>query len=419
MESRLRSALMGAALLALWSPMPSSAVQDEPNGTLRVFLDCRFCDDDHFRREIAFVDYVRDRQDADVHVLGTSQGTGAGREYTFEFIGLGQFQGRADTLVYNSSRTNTNDEARDGQVRIFAIGILRYVAETTSADDIGLSFRMAEERATAAQSTDDPWNFWVFGLGGNGSYFAESTQKRYSVGGSVNANRTTEDWKIEMFGFADYDRREDELTDSTFVSSSVEYATEGLIVRSAGQHWGVGAGVEVSASTFQNRRLLASAVAALEYSVFPYAQSTRRQLVALYTIGVSHFDWEEITIFDRLSETRLTQSLELAYRVVQPWGNLSAGLEGRSFLHDLSLHSTEANVGFNIRLIRGLRFNGNGFVARIKDQIFLPREGITDEEILVQRRQQGTDFRIRLRFGFNYTFGSIFNNVVNPRLNRL
>jgi hypothetical protein len=79
----------------------------------------------------------------------------------------------------------------------------------------------------------------------------------------------------------------------------------------------------------------------------------------------------------------------------------------------------EANVGFNLRLLRGLGFNGNGFVARIKDQIFLPREGISDEEILIQRRQQGTDFRIRLRFGFNYTFGSIFNNVVNPRLDRI
>jgi len=52
---------------------------------------------------------------------------------------------------------------------------------------------------------------------------------------------------------------------------------------------------------------------------------------------------------------------------------------------------------------------------RIKDQIFLQGGELTEEEILLRRRQRETDFQYGLSFGFSYTFGSIFSNVVNPR----
>ena len=50
---------------------------------VRVFLDCQGralsgCDFDLVRREIAWVDWVRNREDADVHLLVTSTRTGAG-----------------------------------------------------------------------------------------------------------------------------------------------------------------------------------------------------------------------------------------------------------------------------------------------------------------------------------------------------
>ncbi len=62
-----------------------------------------------------------------------------------------------------------------------------------------------------------------------------------------------------------------------------------------------------------------------------------------------------------------------------------------------------------------MQFNLFGSIARIKDQIFLPKEGATDEEILVRRRALGTDYRYFMNVSLSYTFGSIFNNIVNPR----
>ena len=82
--------LSAAVLLALAafarSPQaqPPVAVGATAPG-LNVFLDCErmFCDFDYFRTEMTWVSWVRDRAVADVHVLVSTQETGAGgSEYT-------------------------------------------------------------------------------------------------------------------------------------------------------------------------------------------------------------------------------------------------------------------------------------------------------------------------------------------------
>jgi hypothetical protein len=37
------------------------------------------------------------------------------------------------------------------------------------------------------------------------------------------------------------------------------------------------------------------------------------------------------------------------------------------------------------------------------------------QDILLQRKQMATQYEYFTGFGFTYTFGSIYNNVVNPR----
>ena len=62
---------------------------------LKVFLDCDGCYSDFLQSEIEFVDYVRDRTEAEVHLLITRAQTGSGGgEYTLAFIGRGRFDGR-------------------------------------------------------------------------------------------------------------------------------------------------------------------------------------------------------------------------------------------------------------------------------------------------------------------------------------
>ena len=51
----------------------------------------------------------------------------------------------------------------------------------------------------------------------------------------------------------------------------------------------------------------------------------------------------------------------------------------------------------------------------MRDQLFLPRRGASDEEVLLRQRDLDTDFDYALNVNLRFTFGSIFNNIVNPR----
>src|SRR6187551_2715241 len=73
--------LLGAAVPAWAQSAVTSAT------TIRVFFDCPDnCDFDFIRKEIDYVDYVRDRTDAELHVLVTTRDTGTGgNEYSLKY----------------------------------------------------------------------------------------------------------------------------------------------------------------------------------------------------------------------------------------------------------------------------------------------------------------------------------------------
>src|SRR5450759_4361467 len=90
-------ALAAPRLLAQAAPKVDSTRQGTEG--LRAYLDCQTmgCDRDFFVTEIAFVNWTRDRADADIHVLVTALETGSGGlQYTVQFIGQRRFARHAD-----------------------------------------------------------------------------------------------------------------------------------------------------------------------------------------------------------------------------------------------------------------------------------------------------------------------------------
>ena len=69
----------------------------------------------------------------------------------------------------------------------------------------------------------------------------------------------------------------------------------------------------------------------------------------------------------------------------------------------------------DVRIFKGFSVSQNGAISRRRDQLSLRRGEATTEEILVRQRELATDYSYDLGFGISYSFGSIFNNVVNPR----
>lgn len=130
---------------------------------------------------------------------------------------------------------------------------------------------------------------------------------------------------------------------------------------------------------------------------------------------MSTFDYREETIFNKLRETRPTHALIIGYDVRQPWGEGNASLETAGFLDDFTQYRLQVDGDIEIRLFRGLSPEVGGNAALIRDQLALVKRAATPEDILLRLRELRTDYQYNMRVGFNYTFGSIFNSVVNPR----
>jgi hypothetical protein len=410
------------AVLALaFVPGAASAQTDRPAPAdqLRVFLDCDRCDFDYLRREIPFVSYVRDRKDAEVHVLGTTQSTGSGGvEFTFKFIGLGRFAGIDDELKLATQQTDTEDDRRRGYLRVLKLGLVRYVTSTSLGENLQLLYRPPEQPPGAAGSkpVNDPWNFWVFRVRGSGSVSGEQSSSGRNLSSSVSVNRTTEGWKISGSANLNYRRNRYTLSDGEdLTDESHEHSAGTMIVKTLSGHWSAAARARISSSTFVNQDRAVRLATGVEYNFFPYSESTRRQLVNQLTIAMTNYDYMEPTIYGKTSETVGSAIFLSSFDVRQPWGDSGLSLEASMYFHDPARHRVVLDGNIDVRLFRGLSLNMEGSVSRVRDQLYLKAGDATDEEILLRRRQLATSYRYRFSTGVTYTFGSIFNNVVNPR----
>lgn len=400
------------------SPSPSE-VQTE---RLRVFLDCpRGCDRTFIRQQIGFVDFVRDRRDAEVHLLISRERMGTGGWlYTLEFLLQEEgVQQSSRQLVYQDPQSSTRHERREGLVRLIAAGLVQYVAQRPVVQDLRIVYEPDSSDGPAAESAlpeEDPWQLWVFRLRGNGSMSGEATSTDRTLYGSLSANRTTDRWKVRLSSSARLRDRRFTLSDGGKITSETRsYNGSALVVRALSDHLSAGALSSARSSTYLNQRFGGRASLALEYNYFPYMEATRRQLTVLYSVGASHFEYFEPTIYDRTKESVLDHNLIVSYDVQEPWGSANLALEGSNYLHDLDKHRLDFSSGTQVRILRGLALDASLAAALIRDQLYLPAGDASPEEVLLRRRQLRTTYRYSASMGFTYTFGSIFDSVVNPR----
>jgi hypothetical protein len=399
-------------------PPPAQSSQPKRE-MIRVFLDCNNCDEDYVRKEVAFIDYVRNREDADVHVLVSLQETGGGgAQWTLKFIGLGSFQGSDQTLIYNSLATATSDERRAGFTEVFKVGLVRYAATTPVMERLRVTFKKAEGEEAAKKK--DRWNYWVYRVGMNGDVNGEESSSGRSIRGSFSANRTTDAWRMSFNNSANYRDSEfiideEDGTKTTILSVNRNLNANGTVVKSLTQHWSLGFLGSANSQTFQNFIVKTRLASGLEYNIFPYSESTRRMLTFQYTVGHDYHRYREITIYGKLREQLLDHRGEAGLSMRQPWGSANANMAFTQYLTDPSKYSLSTFGFADIRLFKGFSVNFFGELLRTRDQIYLPRGAATTEEILLRQRQLLTGYQYFFNFGISYQFGSIFNNIVNPR----
>lgn len=409
---------------------PTSPEEAEGGDLVRLFLECRdfgCLNLDHLRNEIQFVNWVMDPKDADVYLLITSQATGAGgsaSELVFE--GRERFEGKGDTLTYFSPPNSTEFAVRAGLTQQIKIGIMRFVGYTPIAQEIEIGLRTRQEgpsgrpgRQPTVAPEDDPWDFWVFSVRGSGSSSGETTRKTSRLSGSFSANRVTEEWKTSLSFNSSYNETNVEYEEIDYHATTIrrDHRFTGSLVKALAEKWSLGLKGSARNSTYYNFDFSGSLAPVLEYSFFPYSDATRRSLTLQYSIEAVHNNYREETIYFKNSESFWGQSLSAGLNFTQQWGSAYTSVSASHHLEDIDLHNVTFFGGVNLRISRGLSLDLSGSYSRVQDRISVAAvAGATPEEILLQRRQLQTDYTYRTSIGLRYTFGSIFNNIVNPRL---
>lgn len=387
---------------------------------LRVFLDCAQCDFNNLRQDITFVNYVRDKGDADVHVLISTRNTASGgREYTFDFIGLRAFVSQQQRMTYLSSGSDTEDERRRGVSRTFALGLAPFLVRTPLGDRFSLQYSQPAGTKAPATTTpaNDPWDSWIFRVGASSELNGETRQNSNRWRANLSANRTTERWKFSFSGNGDFNRSEFTLSDGRKVkSSSDSWNFTGSAIKSlAKEHWAGLVRTQVRSSTQTNEELEVRGAVGVEWDYFPYAESTRRSMVIQYSTGVSRVSYYQRTLYGKTEDTLFDHRLAAILALRQPWGTWRASAAYSAYLRDMSKYNLDFFADASVRLFRGFSLDLEGSYSRVRDQLYLAAGSATDEEVLLRLRRLETGYRYRVMVGFSFQFGSIYNNVVNPR----
>jgi hypothetical protein len=376
---------------------------------LNVFMSAS----DYIRKEIPFVNYVRDIKDAGIYIISTSQPTGSGgSEYTFFLVGQNENAGMRDTLRFVSSPDETQEETRIKQVRTLKMGLMRYVFKTPLSKYMTIGF--SEPLSETVSS--DKWDSWVFSTSIYGFLQGQKTYSDRYLSGNISASRITKDLKINIRSSLSQSNDKYVIDDTTTIfSTSSSKSVNVLIVKSISEHWSLGGTTRIGASRYSNERFRYSLMPGIEYDLFPYSESTRRQLRILYTAGYSFVNYIDTTIYNKMKEPLWTHSITASYEVVQKWGNIDVSIGYSNYLYDWTKNNLYINGFLTLRIAKGLSINLGGSASLIHDQLGLVKGDVPLDQILLQRKEMATQYSYFTSFGLTYTFGSIYNNVVNPR----
>jgi hypothetical protein len=421
--SRLTAVLL---VLIAFGVTPRALAQGggKPAQGMTTAVDCRGnvagCDADFFQTEIGFTRFVRDFSDADVYVLITAQKTGGGGQRAdLIFQGKrGAFAGRRDTMVVITPTGSSADDERRAVASRLALGLAGFAGRAGLADRIRIGYDAptVSQSAEADLDLEDPWNHWVFRVSGEGSLDGQKSSTRSNVRGSFTAERVTEEWKLYLRPSGNYRRNVFDLgEDGTIVNTNSQLSMFGRAVVSLSDHWSTGLQGYARRSTFDNIAASGRIGPAIEYNVFPYRESTRRQLRLQYEVQGEAVAYVDTTTFGRISQRLLSHEAGVWSSFAQPWGSTNVGLSLSQYITLPDKYRASVRGSASMRLTRGLNVNLNGSFSYVRDQISLQAGELTAEEILTQQRQQATNFDYSASLGLSYTFGSIFNQVVNAR----
>jgi hypothetical protein len=355
--------------------------------------------DNYIKKEIQFINYVRDLKEADVYIITALEETGSGgMSVTVFMVGQHNYSGMNDTIRIVASPDDTDDVFRRKAVNILKMGFMRYVLRTPLSEFFEVRFTQPVKETVET----DKWNNWVFRTSLSGSLSGERSYKATSLHGSTSVNRVTEKSKFQNYISYSWSKQKYQMNDSTYMYSDNNSQNLSIYyVKSLNDHWSAGFSTGMSRSSYGYYDFSYRLTPAIEYDIYPYSESTRRQLRIMYEVGYNYFNYSDTTIYNKMTEHLALHELSASWELIQKWGSLDFTVQWRNYFHDWSKN----NLGVSLYISASI----------VNDQLSLPKGGISDFDIITRNRMTQTKFDYSGYFGFSYTFGSIYNNAVNPR----
>jgi hypothetical protein len=394
----------------------SQEVEQKPD-VISFYLDCWACDFTFVRQELPFVSFVRNPQLADVHIMVTDAQTGGGgHKYFLNFIGKNEYSDFNNAYEVVSHQSDTEDDRRRVLLRYLKIGILQYYAKTGFSDNLNIDIRENENRK-ADDMVIDRWNNWVFNFETGGELDKEQKQNEYSLVTEVRAEKITEDWKTEIEASYEVNRENYYNGGNIITNKQVSKDLWVTYVKSLTDKWSTGFLGTYSSSTFLNTENTYGTGAGIEYNFFPWKECNRRVFSIQYMVGIQAFNYFDETIYNKTEETFFGEDLKMRLELIQQWGEISLELYGKHYFNDFSKNRLTIDFNTSVRFTKNFSVFCNIHSSAIHDQLYLAKKDFSIEDILLERRKQATTYELHGKLGLRFTFGSIYNNIVNERFN--
>nr|WP_321246238.1 hypothetical protein [uncultured Psychroserpens sp.] len=409
----LKSAVLFLALFISSFVFSQEDIDDE----LKIFLDCNFCDNTYIKQNLGNVQFVRDQGLGDVHLFFVSQANGSGgRLYEIDFIGKDKFENINYKLEFSTNTNMTSDDVRNEILKHIKLGLIRFWIANGSLTDITVNVPSPEDETEEADE-DDKWNYWVFRVGASGYFNGEETNKSSNLNINLSAKRVTEKNKFSFRARFGENRSTFTFDGEDIVAVNNSKALNISDVLSINDHWSYGFFGNIGTSTYSNYKTYWRFRPAIEYNFFNYKESAKKQLILSYRNGLVFNNYIERSVFGEDKELLFQHSLLLGGSIRQEWGNINGEASFNQYLHDTGLNSLGFYIGANVRVFKGFNFNVGGNYRITRDQINLPAGDVSLEELLLQQQQLQSGYNYWVNVGFSYSFGSIYNSIVNPRFN--
>jgi hypothetical protein len=381
---------------------------------IKVFLSCN-CGDSYIKQNTLLLDYVRDRtlSDIEVFVFDISNASG-GRNFTFEYKGKNDFQNKENKISTNITQNLTFNEAREVLLKTYKMGMVHFLQNTVFQNQVDVSFN--DQMDIPQEMSFDQWKNWVFEISGSFNFENEESinEEEYNVGFDID--RVTEMWRVRSYFRQRRAVKFFSGDEENFTSERNSTYFSGSLVKSISDHFSTGIFGSYQKDTFRNYKSFFNFSPALEYNFIPYNEVLTREITLAYKLGYNFYEYLEETLYGFLDQKMFNQSLTLNLRFREKWGSIYSYMVASQFLDQPDQNRLTLNNNINLRIVRGLSLRISGSFQLIRDQINLPKGEASIEDLLLRQRQISTNYQNRISMGLSYTFGSIFNNIVNTRL---